>query len=999
MILKPNIPGKISFARIASIVICGGIAVLPALAAADEDPVFRRYEKKVIPSKLIKLDAAVMRVALDHPATNADVKAGRAIFTLEGLGESRVWKMPRCPIPATWTTLKQFPKESADGSPAFANYGHVLQAEELLVNGKWQRYFGWVTARGVAVAPAGEVDLWLSPSENETSWMCLSDGLDWGVKFGATEKTKILDPFSASSVESGKLAVADPLPVEGFIMNCRGVARQVPTDFYHNSDQGGPSLRKGVRLILERAPFDPRAADPNYPNDADYKPMISKSLGVFDPQDRAQVMETGESFRVFTADLHDWFDIHETGYYQFRIEFDGPKGDRGCTQTGFGFCLGAPPPVFTVEQLNKEIPPLGDKDAEAKIRKLIKETCISDLSDTAGKQEIVWSEAVGGLQAVILDFTQGYRDDVVLVGLKNVSDKPLTVPVSHPENHPRAGLFDLQVRNDGGEWKSVKKFSEHKESEQSLWKKDEDPDQQKSKKLKADSPLTFKLSPGKVAVVYLNGDYSPMIKADSEVRIVLHQTAATAASGAWQGRINTPPVPAFGDDEMVEKLKGSLDFPEFFPNFDTRGFWGGNMSGHETDVSRLRISNGVLLEALDLFKESEVRKEFEHRFTVENDMPMKLLDASVAVGRGSQLAALCLLEMMKETDYDTIRNLHNTLGQIVYQHGAKQPAWLLAMVKAALSDERFLTGLEKANFDSNTRLKISYLADEDGDLALTLGEVKCPEAVPYLIERVVTNKGSKSIWALGATGDPRAIPILLDVLKRDGKTAKYESGAGLSPETFSRAIGALASLHATEAVPALIDYSQYPEVIEALNEIGDRRAVPVLREMVQNEGRVIRDGKELNPKEASARLIKSKIVLATLEEGDAIPRLCALLNDKSFGKYDRRDVIWKLGEQPDPRAIPFLIKLIKTDPSGSVVNQAINVLSAFKYKAAVEGLIDCFDTNFVGKSDWKRAYEPEMFQENIAESLRSITGRKIGLDKKKWLNWWQSEGKSTVDLK
>lgn len=261
-------------------------------------------------------------------------------------------------------------------------------------------------------------------------------------------------------------------------------------------------------------------------------------------------------------------------------------------------------------------------------------------------------------------------------------------------------------------------------------------------------------------------------------------------------------------------------------------------------------------------------KEFEHRFAAEDDMPMKLLYASVAAGKGSQPAALWLLETMKDTDHDTVRNLHSALKQLIYQHHAR--------------------------------------------------------------------------------------------------------------------------------VPALLDYSQYPEVIDALDSIGDRRAVPVLHEMVRNEGRVFRDGKELLPKQAPERLIQSKIALATLEEGDVVPRLCALLDDKSFGEFDRRDVIWRLRDRPDPRAIPFLIKSIKNDPSGSVVNQAITVLSVFKYKTAVEGLIDCFDADFVGKSDWKRAYEPKMFQEKITESLCEITGPKTGPDKKKWLDWWQSESDQTL---
>ncbi|MHC4403060.1 MAG: hypothetical protein ACYTG0_25645 [Planctomycetota bacterium] len=80
------------------------------------------------------------------------------------------------------------------------------------------------------------------------------------------------------------------------------------------------------------------------------------------------------------------------------------------------------------------------------------------------------------------------------------------------------------------------------------------------------------------------------------------------------------------------------------------------------------------------------------------------------------------------------------------------------------------------------------------------------------------------------------------------------------------------------------------------------------------------------------------------------------------------------------------------------MNQAITVLSVFRYKAAVQGLIKCFGADFEGKQDWKRAYKPQMFRESIAQSLCSITGHDFGPDKKRWLTWWQEEGGASNSL-
>jgi len=82
-----------------------------------------------------------------------------------------------------------------------------------------------------------------------------------------------------------------------------------------------------------------------------------------------------------------------------------------------------------------------------------------------------------------------------------------------------------------------------------------------------------------------------------------------------------------------------------------------------------------------------------------------------------------------------------------------------------------------------------------------------------------------------------------------------------------------------------------------------------------------------------------------------------------------------------------------------VVNQAITVLGLFKYKAAVDALIDSFDADFRGKSDWRRAYNPGMFRENIATSLNQLTGQKIGAEKQAWLKWWNTHRDAITGLK
>jgi hypothetical protein len=79
-----------------------------------------------------------------------------------------------------------------------------------------------------------------------------------------------------------------------------------------------------------------------------------------------------------------------------------------------------------------------------------------------------------------------------------------------------------------------------------------------------------------------------------------------------------------------------------------------------------------------------------------------------------------------------------------------------------------------------------------------------------------------------------------------------------------------------------------------------------------------------------------------------------------------------------------------------VVDNAIRVLSVFRHPQAVSALIECFDADFKGKTNWKYAYKPEMFRKHVADSLKEITGKDFGVDKKRWLKWWREEAKGKL---
>ena len=126
------------------------------------------------------LDAAILTVhddalaeSLVHrglriiPATDADVAATTAIFALHG-DAVRIVSLPAWPAKAKWVTFKDYPiqiqgeTDSKTGVTkyidGFRNEGFIWQAEEVQVDGKWQRFYGFVGPHVIARVPADQIE-------------------------------------------------------------------------------------------------------------------------------------------------------------------------------------------------------------------------------------------------------------------------------------------------------------------------------------------------------------------------------------------------------------------------------------------------------------------------------------------------------------------------------------------------------------------------------------------------------------------------------------------------------------------------------------------------------------------------------------------------------------------------------------------------------------------------------------------------------------------------
>lgn len=257
---------------------------------------------------------------LDRPATPADVAAGRAIFSLEEVGdEVRVVPLPQVPLRAAWTTLEDTPlvtqTHTQDGESrihhGFDCSGRVWQAEEVRAGDGWKRFFGFVGASTVGRAPAEELEF--------------SDAGYHPVPIGSRLGVRLTFVNPPEGLEAGFRPGAS-MGVAVRLRNRTGLDQTVPTEFVRLGPDGKPALRPGVAFKLWR-----RAVDPVARVGGDEKPRPPEALtptrdARFTPDDATRALGPAASFEAFRLDLRDWFDLSRPGQYRLVVTFGAVSG-------------------------------------------------------------------------------------------------------------------------------------------------------------------------------------------------------------------------------------------------------------------------------------------------------------------------------------------------------------------------------------------------------------------------------------------------------------------------------------------------------------------------------------------------------------------------------------------------------------------------------------------------------------------------------------------------
>jgi len=223
----------------------------------------------------LPMAAAGDMARLDRPATQADLDAGRAVFTLGRAHATRVAALPAYPTPVAWV--------QPDRATVL---GLAWQAEERLERGGWRRYIGLLSDAGPAMAPAEQIEY---PAPLSEGWTSLAGGLD-----------ARLDGPSPDQ----------PTSVSLWLRNRRAVPLRTHEVWLRPTAEGLAALRRGLTLTVTGEPTNP-------PN-----PLLDTAQG-FPDEGRLRDLSPGQTLNAGRLDLRRVFGELAPGRYTLVLDLSG----------------------------------------------------------------------------------------------------------------------------------------------------------------------------------------------------------------------------------------------------------------------------------------------------------------------------------------------------------------------------------------------------------------------------------------------------------------------------------------------------------------------------------------------------------------------------------------------------------------------------------------------------------------------------------------------------
>lgn len=261
-------------------------------------------------------------------------------------------------------------------------------------------------------------------------------------------------------------------------------------------------------------------------------------------------------------------------------------------------------------------------------------------------------------------------------------------------------------------------------------------------------------------------------------------------------------------------------------------------------------------------------------------------------------------------------------------------------------------------------LAVSYGMFSDF-LAKTRSEKGLPVIISLLQESPFYSLNS-SIGYLGGYKDQRVASLLLDILKRHEDREHKD--------TYRFAVSAASQMGLKSAVPILLKHLDDPESYKGLRALADATVIPTIKAGF--------------PRLKSYARAEAELTLIHLRGGNMVLPLLQILKRKDA--LLRNDVIMTLEELHDPRSVPAVSEALCHDPDWFVRLWSIKVLAAVKTKEAITGLVTGLDCDYSKMNPGKISPDYDSnreYRDRIAGTLKQLSGRDFGTDKKQWMLW------------
>jgi hypothetical protein len=265
-----------------------------------------------------------------QPATRAEVAKHEAVFALEGLGPTRIVDLPRMPTAGKWVTYLDLPtrQQRYEGGKlveerGFFQEGFIVQAEEVQVDGRWQRYYGFEGCNQIVKVPAEEIEIATYDYNRSGTWFRCSGTFE--IRLAPPRGTIDLDEIGPP-----RCVLGESVPIRVTLRNGGGLTDNVP------------DLNRHVRL---RAWYSPAVIAPEgmlvpaADQDIGWDEMATKA-GEFSRETAGRKLNSGGELEIDGIDLAARFAFRWPGFYRVHLVSLGAP-EKGGKEVIFS--LAAPP--------------------------------------------------------------------------------------------------------------------------------------------------------------------------------------------------------------------------------------------------------------------------------------------------------------------------------------------------------------------------------------------------------------------------------------------------------------------------------------------------------------------------------------------------------------------------------------------------------------------------------------------------------------------------------